>query len=100
MLKNAIDYLFAEWNNKAVGFISYGAHGGVRAVEHLRVMAGELMMADVRTQVVLPFATEFENYRTFKPGEYNRPAFDAMLGQVIAWSDALAPLRAAQHAAA
>lgn len=100
VLKNALDYLFAEWNNKAVGFISYGAHGGVRAVEHLRVMAGELMMADVRAQVVLPFATEFENYRTFKPGDYNLPAFDAMLGQVIAWSNALALLRAAEHVAA
>ncbi|MFJ9590991.1 NADPH-dependent FMN reductase [Streptomyces acidicola] len=96
VLKNAIDYLFAEWNNKAIGFISYGAHGGVRAVEHLRVMAGELMMADVRAQVVLPFATEFENYSTFKPGDYNQPVFDTMLDQVIAWSQALAPLRAAQ----
>ncbi|MDA5147421.1 NAD(P)H-dependent oxidoreductase [Streptomyces sp. AD681] len=99
VLKNAIDYLFAEWNNKAIGFISYGAHGGVRAVEHLRVMAGELMMADVRAQVVLPFATEFENYSTFKPGDYNLPVFDTMLDQVIAWSQALAPLRAPQAAA-
>ncbi|MEV7084814.1 NAD(P)H-dependent oxidoreductase [Streptomyces sp. NPDC093085] len=94
VLKNAIDYLFAEWNNKAIGFISYGPHGGVRAVEHLRVMAGELKMADVRAQVVLPFATEFENYRTFKPGDYNLPVLTDLLDQVIAWSEALAPLRA------
>jgi NAD(P)H-dependent FMN reductase len=94
VLKNAIDYLFAEWNNKAVGFVSYGAHGGVRAVEHLRVIAGELMMADVRAQVVLNFATEFENYRTFKPGDYNLPVLTAMLDQVVAWSQALAPLSA------
>ncbi|MET7336986.1 NAD(P)H-dependent oxidoreductase [Nonomuraea sp. NPDC005650] len=100
VLKNAMDYLFAEWNNKAIGFISYGAHGGVRAVEHLRVMAGELMMADVRAQVVLSFATEFEDYRHFKPGDYNLPAFDTMLDQVIAWSKALAPLRAPQRVAA
>ncbi|MFI7129499.1 NADPH-dependent FMN reductase [Nonomuraea sp. NPDC050153] len=100
VLKNAMDYLFAEWNNKAIGFISYGAHGGVRAVEHLRVMAGELMMADVRAQVVLSFATEFENYRHFKPGDYNLPAFDAMLDQVVTWSEALAPLRATQRVAA
>ncbi|MFE2937992.1 NADPH-dependent FMN reductase [Streptomyces sp. NPDC059255] len=99
VLKNAIDHLFAEWNNKAVGFISYGAHGGVRAVEHLRTMAGELMMADVRAQVVLPFATEFENYRTFEPGDYNLPVFATMLDQVIAWSEALAPLRAGHVAA-
>jgi NAD(P)H-dependent FMN reductase len=36
VLKNAIDYLYAEWNDKAVGFVSYGGAGGVRAVEHLR----------------------------------------------------------------
>ncbi|GAB3259341.1 NADPH-dependent FMN reductase [Kineosporia babensis] len=94
VLKNALDYLFAEWNNKAVGFVSYGAHGGVRAVEHLRVMAGELMMADVRAQVVLPFATEFQNYRDFEPGEYCLPQLAGMLDQVIGWSQALAPLRA------
>jgi len=46
-LKNAIDFLFAEWNNKAVGFVSYGSAGGTRAVEHLRLIAGELQMADV-----------------------------------------------------
>jgi len=41
-LKNAIDFLFAEWNNKAVGFVSYGAAaGGARAVEHLRRMPFE-----------------------------------------------------------
>ncbi|WP_238009515.1 NAD(P)H-dependent oxidoreductase [Dactylosporangium sp. AC04546] len=100
VLKNAIDFLFAEWNHKAVGFISYGAHGGVRAVEHLRVMAGELMMADVRAQVVLNFATEFVQYRDFKPGDYNLPVLTTMLDQVIAWSEVLAPLRARQQVAA
>lgn len=100
VLKNALDYLFAEWNNKAVGFISYGAHGGVRAVEHLRTMAGELMMADVRAQVVLSLITEFENYRDFKPGEYNTPILHTVLDQVLAWSGALAPLRTDQQAVA
>ena len=32
-LKNAIDFLFAEWNNKAAGFVGYGSAGGVRAIE-------------------------------------------------------------------
>ena len=55
-----MDYLYKEWNNKAAGFVSYGSSGGIRAVEHLRAVAGELQMADVRAQVALPFATEFE----------------------------------------
>jgi NAD(P)H-dependent FMN reductase len=96
-LTNAMSYLFAEWNNKAVGFISYGAHGGVRAVEHLRAIAGELMMADVRIQVALAMATEWEGFRTpnahFRPGEYNLPFLTQMLDQVITWTNALAPLR-------
>ena len=93
VLKNAIDYLYAEWNNKAVGFVSYGGVGGARAAEHLRLIAGELQMADVRQQVALSLLTEFENFSVFKPGDYNRAALDTLLDQVIAWSAALAPLR-------
>ena len=93
VLKNAIDYLYAEWNNKAVGFVSYGSVGGARATEHLRLIAGELQMADVRQQVALSLMTEFENFSVFKPGEYNRAALDTLLDQVVAWSVALAPLR-------
>jgi NAD(P)H-dependent FMN reductase len=93
VLKNAIDYLYGEWNNKAVGFVSYGAAGGARAAEHLRLVAAELQMADVRQQVVLSLVTEFENFRIFKPGNYNVAALNTLLDQVVAWSTALAPLR-------
>src|SRR3989454_10787170 len=47
-LKNAIDFLFREWNNKAAGFVGYGGAGGVRAVENLRLVMGEIKIADVR----------------------------------------------------
>src|SRR6184192_688258 len=60
-LKNAIDFLFAEWNNKAAGFVSYGSVGGSRAVEHLRLVMAELQVADVRAQVALSLFTDFEN---------------------------------------
>jgi NAD(P)H-dependent FMN reductase len=100
VLKNALDYLYAEWNNKAVGFVSYGSAGGTRAVEHLRLVCGELQMADVRQQVALSFVTEFENYSVFKPGDYNLPALETLLDQVIAWSGALATLRSESASAA
>lgn len=93
VLKNALDYLYAEWNNKAVGFVSYGAVGGARAVEHLRLVVAELQMADVRQQVALSLITEFENFSVFKPGDYNVPALETLFDQVIAWSAALSALR-------
>jgi len=66
-LKNALDFIYAEWNNKAAGFVSYGSAGGVRAVESLRLVMGELQIADVRAQVMLSLSTDFEKYTTFKP---------------------------------
>ncbi len=99
VLKNALDYLYAEWNNKAVGFVSYGAVGGARAVEHLRLVAGELQMADVRQQVALSLVTEFQNYSLFTPGDHTIPALHTLIDQVVAWSTALAPLRLAPQPA-
>lgn len=71
----------------------------MRAVEHLRLVAAELQMADVRQQVALSMITDFENFSVFKPGEHNLTSMDTMLDQVIAWSTALAPLRMASAAA-
>ncbi|WP_433728351.1 NADPH-dependent FMN reductase [Actinoplanes sp. CA-051413] len=93
VLKNAIDYLYAEWNNKAAGFVSYGSVGGARAAEHLRLIAGELQIADVRQQVALSLSTEFENYTVFKPRPNQEPQLTTLLDQVVAWSTALEPLR-------
>jgi NAD(P)H-dependent FMN reductase len=93
-LKNAIDFLYGEWNNKAAGFVSYGSVGGARAVEHLRLVMGELQVADVRTQVALSLYTDFENFSKLVPGPQHEAQADVMLNQVVAWSKALAPLRA------
>lgn len=48
VLKNAMDYVYAGWNNKPVGFVSYGGAGGTRAVQQLRQVAVELQMAPIR----------------------------------------------------
>jgi NAD(P)H-dependent FMN reductase len=98
-LKNALDFVYAEWNNKAVGFVSYGSALGVRSVEHLRQVAGHLQLADVGQTVSLSLFTEFENMQTFTPADISVGALNTMLDQLIAWSRALAPLRMAAVAA-
>ena len=94
-LKNAIDFLYAEWNNKAAGFVSYGIAGGTRAVEHLRLVMAELQVADVRAQVALSLHTDFENFSTFAPAPHQEQALGVVLDQVLAWSTALSSIRAA-----
>src|SRR6187455_3735437 len=92
-LKNAIDFLFAEWNNKAAGFVSYGGAGGARAVEQLRLVLAEVQIATVRNQVMLSLRDDFENYSVFKPREFHEKAVGQVFDQVIAWGSALRPLR-------
>lgn len=67
VLKNAVDYLYKEWNYKPVSFVSYGSlAGGARSVEHWRGVAGELKMYDLREQILLPNYWEHMN----EQGEY------------------------------
>jgi NAD(P)H-dependent FMN reductase len=94
-LKNAIDFLYAEWNNKAAGFVSYGygASGGTRAAEHLRLIVGELQIADVRQQVSFSIANDFESNTTLVPSPQHEKQLATLLGQVVSWSRALHGLR-------
>ncbi len=93
VLKNAIDFLWAEWVDKAAGFVSYGSSGGIRAVEQLRQIMAEVQVATVRVQVALSLYTDFENYKVFKPAAHHQPKLAQVFEQVIAWSGALKTLR-------
>jgi len=92
-LKNAIDFLYREWNNKAAAFVSYGGAGGTRAVEQLRMVMGELQVADVRAHVALSLATDFQKYVTFKPAPRHDTLVGTMLDQLISWAVALQTVR-------
>lgn len=93
VLKNALDYIYAEWNNKAVGLVTYGSIGGARAAEHLRLIAAELQMASIRNQVMLSLFTDFENMSKFKPAAHQEEAARNLLDQLVAWSKAMKTLR-------
>lgn len=92
-LKNAIDFLYAEWNNKAAGFVSYGSAGGARAVESMRLVMAEVQVATVRAQVMLSLFTDFENFSVFKPAAMHVNTLNTMLDQLVAWSGAMKALR-------
>ncbi len=97
-LKNAIDFLFVEWNDKAAGFVSYGLNGGTRAVEHLRNTLAEVKVACVRSQVALGLFTDFDfddmaEPGTLTPADHHNDVATRMMDEVIDWATALQPLR-------
>jgi NAD(P)H-dependent FMN reductase len=98
VLKNAIDYLYAEWNNKAAAFVSYGSLGGARAIEHLRAILSELQVAHVRQQLSFSMFTDFENFSTFAPGPQHDDAAIVLFDQLESWSEAMKAIRLGRRA--
>lgn len=97
LLKNAFDYVYAEWNKKPIGFVAYGTVGGARAVEHLREVTVELQMAPIRNSVHIPqhwnLLDENGNLKAGSLEVFNKGA-DALLDQLIWWAVALKSARA------
>ena len=92
-LKDAIDYLYVEWNNKAAGIVSYGSTLGVTAANNLRLILTVPKVATVGTQPALSLFTDFEEMRTFKPAPFHEGTVQTMLNEVVDWSTALKTIR-------
>lgn len=90
-VKNALDYLYAEWNKKPVSFISYGGiSGGVRAVEQLRNVAVELQMIPVRQEVNIPLVWQaFDEEGELKNSEMHEERANAMIEQLLWFAELL-----------
>ncbi len=92
VLKNALDSIYGEWNNKAVGFVSYGSVGGGRVVEQLRQVAVELQMAPIRNAVHIQapwlFLDEEGNIQEGALDTYDKALTD-MTEQLVWWGTAL-----------
>ncbi|GAA4510053.1 hypothetical protein GCM10023191_072150 [Actinoallomurus oryzae] len=93
VLKNALDHLYAEWQDKAVGFVGYGTGGGVRAVEHLRGITAELGMAGVGPQVALDIFEDFDDRGRCEPRARQAEARRRMLTGLARWGRSLWGLR-------
>ena len=97
VLKNAIDYLFVEWNHKVAGVVAYGAENGARAAEHIRQIFGELKVPVVRQYVGLSLYLDFENFEHFAPRPQMVGHLDSLFDEVALWGHALRKVRADQE---
>lgn len=96
-LKNALDFLYAEWARKPVGLVSYGGvSGGLRSAQMLKPVLTALRMVPLNEAVVIQFvANHFDGERRFQPTDSMKTALDAMLKELVTVSNTLKPLRSA-----
>lgn len=95
-LKNALDYLYVEWNHKPVGFVSYGGiAGGTRSVQQLKPVVGALQMYPVIEAVTLPFFSQYLNVDgEFEGNETHDKAATSLLDALAKWGAHLKQIRA------
>ncbi len=101
VLKNALDHVYAEWNNKAVGFVSWGSAMGSRSVEHLRQIAVELQMASIRNAIHMTwdYVAKIGPEKTPVNPDMFGPMNDKVPGffdQLLWWTKALKAARASK----
>lgn len=96
VLKNAIDWVYPEWNRKAAAFVSYGSAMGARAVQQLREIAVEVQLAPVRSSVLVPPATLWAHFQggDVEKGlaELNQAA-NTMIDDLLWWASTLKAAR-------
>jgi NAD(P)H-dependent FMN reductase len=96
VLKNAIDWVYPEWNRKAAAFVSYGSAVGARSVQQLRETAIEIQIAPVRSSVHIPVATLWAHFQGGDVdkglAELEKPA-DVMIDDLLWWTEALKTAR-------
>ena len=94
-LKNAIDYLLREWQNKVAGIVSYGGvAAGTRATQALKQVLNAVKIMPVPEAVNIPFvAQHLDEDGRFKSSELMDASATAMLDEVLRWTESLALLR-------
>ncbi len=93
VLKNALDYVYAEWNRKPAAFVGYGNAGGARCIEQLRLVLVELQVAPLRLAVHLgreEFIGMLLNGKSFGDFPHLAQAAEAMLDELVWWAETLA----------
>ncbi len=93
VLKSALDWVYDAMANKAAGIVSYGAVGGARAAEHLRLILGQLQVADVSRQVLLSTFLDFNKDKELVPMDLQNKAISELFSQLLQWTKGLKTIR-------
>ena len=93
-LVNALDHLYHEWSYKPAGFVSYGGvSGGLRSVQHTKVMLTTFKIVPVVEAVAIPFIGKLVDNGAFRADEKHATSAQAMLDELVRWTKALHALR-------
>lgn len=94
-LKNALDFVFHEWQNKPVALVSYGGvSGGLRAVQLLKPVLQALSLVAIPEAVSIPMFTQYiDDKGVFTPNEQLTKSAQGMMKGLVKWGEVMRGLR-------
>ena len=94
VLKNAIDFLFAEWGHKPVTIVSYGgASSGTRAAAALEPVLTTVRLVRTGASVEMTGVASRISDGVYEPTEREASSLAAAITELTTLAGALAPLR-------
>ncbi len=94
-LSNALQFLYKEWTDKPVAYVGYGVMGGIRSIEHLRQMAGQLGQFDIDTHVVIPnYWAQLDEAGKWTPNERQTKTAQKLVKKLVFWTEIFKKARA------
>jgi NAD(P)H-dependent FMN reductase len=93
-VKNAVDFLSAEWADKPVGLVSYGGvAAGTRAVQALKPVLTALKTVPLADSINIPFVHSHVRDGQFVAPDTITASAGVLLNELDRWTAALRPLR-------
>ncbi|MEC7765180.1 MAG: NAD(P)H-dependent oxidoreductase [Pseudomonadota bacterium] len=91
---NAVQYLLVEWAKKPAGVVSYGGvSGGLRSMQVLRTLLGNVGMVALNKSIPIPFVGQkIQDGKLVANDEMGQGA-TIMLDELEKWGAALKPMR-------
>ena len=89
-LRNALEYLYNEWNYKAAGIVSYGGiSAGTRATNYLKADLSTFKMVPLQDTINIPMFTQFIKEDKLEANDVMNKAADMLFKELTRWTKGL-----------
>ncbi|MCB8822771.1 NADPH-dependent FMN reductase [Microvirga rosea] len=93
---NALNYVYAEWNYKPAGLVSYGGvSGGLRAAQIAKQILTTVKVMPMTEGVPIPSVAQLldADKKNFQPNDLVKASVKPMLDELHRWAQALKSMR-------
>ncbi|MBJ9954598.1 MULTISPECIES: NAD(P)H-dependent oxidoreductase [unclassified Acinetobacter] len=87
VLKNAIDYVYKEWQSKPAAFVSYGGTNGSRSIDQIKQVCAFIGMIDSNAVIEIRDIGQRGKTEVFEGNEFDNKAVKSVVNKLIQYAN-------------